>query len=159
MPLPMLCPLVYSPSSVCTQRRRCYAHAQRLTLVRNGSTAWLLCTCSTVGRPRPGQTGTLTACERGMDVMGCIIMACVTSMGGGTLRDILLAHDENGARPLAPRARARQPVCNHCQEGLRADAGTACNQTGSLARCGWHAVGMPFACGWHAGGQVRVVSC
>jgi hypothetical protein len=85
--------------------------------------------------------------------MGCIIMACVTSMGGGTLRDILLAHDENGARPLAPRARARQPVCNHCQEGLRADAGTACKQTGSLARCGWHAVGMRLACRLHAVGM------
>jgi uncharacterized membrane protein YeiH len=39
--------------------------------------------------------GTLAACERGMDVMGCLIMAAVTSMGGGTIRDLFLGH-ENG---------------------------------------------------------------
>ena len=39
--------------------------------------------------------GTLSACERGMDVMGCLIMAAATAMGGGTIRDLFLGH-ENG---------------------------------------------------------------
>jgi len=39
--------------------------------------------------------GTLSAAERGMDVMGCIIMATVTAVGGGTIRDMFIGH-ENG---------------------------------------------------------------
>ena len=46
-----------------------------------------------------------------MDVMGCIIMACASSMGGGTLRDVLLAHDENGTRPFGTPERVVLASC------------------------------------------------
>ena len=35
-------------------------------------------------------SGTIAAGRAGMDLLGCAIIACVTSMGGGTLRDVML---------------------------------------------------------------------
>lgn len=37
-------------------------------------------------------TGALAAGRRHMDLFGVIIIACVTALGGGTLRDVLLGH-------------------------------------------------------------------
>jgi uncharacterized membrane protein YeiH len=41
-------------------------------------------------------TGTLTAAGAGMDVLGCCLVGTITAVGGGTIRDILIARDENG---------------------------------------------------------------
>lgn len=41
-------------------------------------------------------TGTLTAAGAGMDVLGCCVVGTITAVGGGTIRDILIARDENG---------------------------------------------------------------
>jgi len=35
-------------------------------------------------------TGTLASASVGMDLMGCVVVGCVTALGGGTVRDILL---------------------------------------------------------------------
>jgi len=37
-------------------------------------------------------TGALSAGRRGMDWFGVVMIACVTALGGGSLRDILLGH-------------------------------------------------------------------
>jgi len=37
-------------------------------------------------------TGALSAGRRHMDLFGVIIIACVTALGGGTLRDVVLGH-------------------------------------------------------------------
>ncbi|MFX6641273.1 TRIC cation channel family protein, partial [Acinetobacter baumannii] len=37
-------------------------------------------------------TGALAAGRRQMDLFGVIIIACVTALGGGTLRDVVLDH-------------------------------------------------------------------
>ncbi len=40
-------------------------------------------------------SGTLKAAEKNMDIFGCVLIAAVTGIGGGTLRDVLL-----GASPV-----------------------------------------------------------
>ncbi|EKX53728.1 hypothetical protein GUITHDRAFT_64270 [Guillardia theta CCMP2712] len=40
-------------------------------------------------------TGTLTAASSGMDLLGCVVIGTITAVGGGTIRDMLLGH-ENG---------------------------------------------------------------
>ena len=37
-------------------------------------------------------TGALAAGREKMDIFGVIIIACVTAIGGGTVRDVLLGH-------------------------------------------------------------------
>lgn len=41
-------------------------------------------------------TGTLTALGAGMDVLGGCVVGTITAVGGGTIRDVLIARDENG---------------------------------------------------------------
>ena len=37
-------------------------------------------------------TGALSAGRRRMDLFGVVMIACVTALGGGSLRDIILGH-------------------------------------------------------------------
>jgi len=37
-------------------------------------------------------TGALSAGRRGMDWFGVVLIACVTALGGGSVRDVLLGH-------------------------------------------------------------------
>lgn len=37
-------------------------------------------------------TGALSAGRRGMDLFGVVLIACVTALGGGSVRDVLLGH-------------------------------------------------------------------
>lgn len=46
--------------------------------------------CAYIGDFAFALTGTLAGGMEGMDILGCIVIGFVTSMGGGTLRDILL---------------------------------------------------------------------
>ena len=41
-------------------------------------------------------TGTLTAAGAGMDMLGGCVVGTITAVGGGTIRDVLIARDENG---------------------------------------------------------------
>eukprot|EP00277_Geminigera_cryophila_P009030 CAMPEP_0179406956 /NCGR_PEP_ID=MMETSP0799-20121207/1210_1 /TAXON_ID=46947 /ORGANISM="Geminigera cryophila, Strain CCMP2564" /LENGTH=295 /DNA_ID=CAMNT_0021178133 /DNA_START=367 /DNA_END=1251 /DNA_ORIENTATION=- len=41
-------------------------------------------------------TGTLTAAGAGMDVLGGCVVGTITAVGGGTIRDMLIARDEHG---------------------------------------------------------------
>mmetsp|Transcript_7760 Transcript_7760/g.26180 ORF Transcript_7760/g.26180 Transcript_7760/m.26180 type:complete len:666 (-) Transcript_7760:21-2018(-) len=49
---------------------------------------WIGTACCSLG-------GTLAGAERGMDLLGCMVMGTVTSVGGGTIRDLFIGH-ENG---------------------------------------------------------------
>ena len=40
-------------------------------------------------------SGSLAAGKKGLDLLGVIVIAVVTAIGGGTLRDILLDHHHN----------------------------------------------------------------
>ena len=37
-------------------------------------------------------TGALSAGRRGMDWFGVVLIACITALGGGSVRDVLLGH-------------------------------------------------------------------
>ncbi|KPX95909.1 Uncharacterized protein ALO64_02952 [Pseudomonas meliae] len=37
-------------------------------------------------------TGALSAGRRGMDWFGVVLIACVTALGGGSVRDVLIGH-------------------------------------------------------------------
>lgn len=37
-------------------------------------------------------TGALSAGRRGMDLFGVVLIACITALGGGSVRDVLLGH-------------------------------------------------------------------
>ena len=45
-----------------------------------------------IGITAEGITGALAAGREKMDIFGVIIIACVTAIGGGTVRDVLLGH-------------------------------------------------------------------
>ena len=47
---------------------------------------------SLVALAAQGMTAALAAGRRSMDWMGVAMLACVTALGGGTIRDILLEH-------------------------------------------------------------------
>lgn len=52
----------------------------------------LLSTIYLIAISAEAMTGALAAGRRQMDLFGVIIIACVTALGGGTLRDIVLDH-------------------------------------------------------------------
>ena len=45
-----------------------------------------------IGITAEGITGALAAGREKMDIFGVIIIACVTAIGGGSVRDVLLGH-------------------------------------------------------------------
>ncbi|MBV4483894.1 trimeric intracellular cation channel family protein [Pseudomonas khavaziana] len=45
-----------------------------------------------IGISAEAMTGALSAGRRGMDWFGVVLIACVTALGGGSVRDILLGH-------------------------------------------------------------------
>ena len=49
-----------------------------------------------VGTAVFSMTGTLTAAGAGMDILGGCVVGTITAVGGGTIRDFLIARDENG---------------------------------------------------------------
>jgi hypothetical protein len=57
-----------------------------------------------IGSAACAWAGALIGGERGMDLLGCLIMAQVTTVGGGTIRDLFLNHEQGTGR-----ARARRP--------------------------------------------------
>ena len=46
--------------------------------------------CTMIGSISCGVSGALMAVDKGLDLLGVVILGCVTAVGGGMLRDVLL---------------------------------------------------------------------
>ena len=52
----------------------------------------MLLTLYLIGITAEAMTGALAAGRLRMDLFGVVMVACVTAMGGGSIRDVLLGH-------------------------------------------------------------------